>query len=140
MAALRMVLNPLMQQVVEIALSILPTSITTPDQVLDQIGDYVRAKRNITLDRVTFEKRRQVTSESFDYFFIGHQRLAHAADLLGICSDSRMATRIMAGIRDSVTKKKLLVLHSRHCIKRLMYVVAKNLPVQISALFVTKRA
>jgi hypothetical protein len=110
MAALRMALDPSMQQVVEIALGILPTSITTPDQVLDQISDYVRAKRNIALDRVAFEERRQGPSESFDDFFIGLRRLADAADLCGTCSDSRMATRIMAGIRDSETKKKLLAL------------------------------
>jgi hypothetical protein len=110
MAALRMALAPSMQQVVEIALGILPTSITTPDQVLDEISNYVRAKRNIALDRVAFEERRQGPIESFDDFFIGLRRLADAADLCGTCADSRMATRIMAGIRDSETKKKLLAL------------------------------
>jgi hypothetical protein len=69
-----------MQQVVEIALGILPTSITTPNQVLDQIGDYVRGKLNIALDRVAFKERRQGPSESFDDFFIGLRRLADATD------------------------------------------------------------
>ena len=110
MAALRMALDPSMQHLVEIALGILPTSITTPDQVLDEISNYVCAKRNIALDRVAFEERRQGPSESFDDFFIGLRRLADAADLCGTCADSRMATRIIAGIRDSETKNKLLAL------------------------------
>jgi hypothetical protein len=45
--------------VVEIALGILATSITTPDKVLDQISNYVWTKRNIALDRFAFEERRQ---------------------------------------------------------------------------------
>ena len=55
-AALRMTLDPSMQQVVEVALNILPTTHLTPDEILDQIADYVRAKRNIALDRVAFEE------------------------------------------------------------------------------------
>ena len=50
-AALRMTLDPSMQQVVEVALNISPTTHFTPDEILDQIADYVRAKRNIALDR-----------------------------------------------------------------------------------------
>ena len=53
-----MALNPAMQQVVEMTLGILPTTMTTSDAVLDRIADYIRAKRNITLDRVAFEGRR----------------------------------------------------------------------------------
>ena len=51
-----MTLDPSMQQVVEVALNILPTTHLTPDEILDQIADYVRAKRNIALDRVAFEE------------------------------------------------------------------------------------
>ncbi|EFX69814.1 hypothetical protein DAPPUDRAFT_113301 [Daphnia pulex] len=46
MAALRMCLDPSMQQVVKIVFGILPTTVTTPDAVLDLIGNYVRGKRN----------------------------------------------------------------------------------------------
>jgi hypothetical protein len=41
MAAFRMALDPAMQQVVEMALDILPTTVTTHDFVLDRIADYV---------------------------------------------------------------------------------------------------
>lgn len=141
MTALRMALDPSMQQVVEIALEILPKSFTTPDQFLDQIAEYVRAKRNIALNRVAIEERRLRSSESFDVFFIGLGRLADATNLCGTCSESRMANRIMAEIRDSKRRKKYWRIPPfRHCSKRLMYVVARNQPVQMSALSVTKQA
>jgi hypothetical protein len=63
MAAFRMALDPAMQQVVKVALGIPPTTVTTADFVLDRIADYVCAKRNITLDRVVFEERRQERSD-----------------------------------------------------------------------------
>ncbi len=110
MAALRMCLDPSMQQVVEIVLGISPATPTTPDDVLDRIGNHVREKRNIALDRVAFEERRQGPAESFDDFYISLRRLADAADICGTCFDGRMATRIMAGVRDSETKKKPLAL------------------------------
>ena len=67
MAAFRMASDPAIQQVVEVTLGILPTIMTTPHAVLDRI----RAKRNIALDRVAFEERRQGPSETFDDFYIG---------------------------------------------------------------------
>ncbi|KZS03640.1 Uncharacterized protein APZ42_033587, partial [Daphnia magna] len=82
----------------------------TPDEILDLIADYIRAKRNIALDRVAFDECHQATSESFEDFYIRFRRLADAADLCGTCADARIATRIMAGIRDTETKRKLLAL------------------------------
>jgi hypothetical protein len=49
MAALRMCLDPSMQQVVEIVLGISPATPTTPDDVLDRIGNHVREKRNVAI-------------------------------------------------------------------------------------------
>lgn len=43
----------------------------TPDEILDQITDYIRAKRSIALDRVAFDECHQSTSESFEDFYIG---------------------------------------------------------------------
>jgi hypothetical protein len=71
MAALRMTLDPTMQQVVNFGLNITPATVTTPDQVLDRIADYIRAKQNVALDRVAFEERKQGPSESFDDLLIG---------------------------------------------------------------------
>ncbi|KZR99331.1 Uncharacterized protein APZ42_004837, partial [Daphnia magna] len=103
-------LDPSMQQVVEVALNIPPTTHFTPDEILDQIADYVRAKRNIALDRVAFEECHQTNTESFEDFYIRLRRLADAADLCATCVDARVTTRIMAGIRDTETKRKLLAL------------------------------
>ena len=110
MAAFRMVLDPDMQQIVEVALGILPTAVTSPDDVLDQINTYIRSKRNIALDRVAFEDCHQSATESFDDFYIRLRNLADAADLCAACRDTRLTTRIMAGVRDTETKRKLLAL------------------------------
>lgn len=75
-----MALDPTMQKVVDVALGVLPTAATTPYHVFEFIADYVRAKRNVALDRVAFEERRQGPTESFDEFYIGLRRLAEAAD------------------------------------------------------------
>jgi hypothetical protein len=105
-----MALDPSMQQVVEVALNIPPTTPLTPDEILDLIADYIRSKRNIALDRVAFDECHQSTSESFEDFYIRLRRLADAADLCGTCADARIATRIMAGVHDTETKRKLLAL------------------------------
>ncbi len=104
-AALRMALNPSMQQVVEVALNILPRTHLTPDEILDQIADYVRAKRNIALDKVAFEECHQSITESFEDFYIRLRRLADAADLCATCVHARVAIQIMAGIHDTETKR-----------------------------------
>jgi hypothetical protein len=109
-AAFRMTLDPKMQPVVEFGLNITPATVTTPYQVLDRIADYIRAKRNVALDRVAFKERKQGPSESLDDFFIGLRQLADAADLCGTCSETRLITRIIAGTRDTETKKKLLTI------------------------------
>jgi hypothetical protein len=105
-----MALDPSMQQVVEVALNIPPNTPLTPDEILDLIADYIRSKRNIALDRVAFDECYQSTSESFEDFYIRLRRLADAADRCGTCADARIATRIMAGVRDTETKRKLLAL------------------------------
>lgn len=86
-----------MQQVVDVPLGIWPAAVTTPDLVLDVIGDYIRAKRNVALDQVAFEERRQDPSESFENFEIGLRRLAEVADLCATCFETRMVTEIIEG-------------------------------------------
>jgi hypothetical protein len=107
-----MVLDPAMQQIVEVALGILPTTVLSPADVLNQITAYIRSKRNIALDRDAFGECEQGASETFDDFYIRLRSLAEAADLSVTCLDTRMTTRVMAGIRDTDTKRKLLALSS----------------------------
>jgi len=87
-----------MQQVVEVALNISPTSGNTPAQVLDKMYAHIRSKRNVALDRVDFEMCRQERGESFDDFYIRLRKIADCAQLCGACYDQRMTTRIMSGI------------------------------------------
>jgi hypothetical protein len=105
-AALRMCLEPSMHRVVEI-LRILPTAATTPDAAFDLIGNYARGKWNVDLDRAAFEERWRGPPESFEDLHVSLIRFADAEDLCGACIDCRMATGLLAGIRDSETKKKL---------------------------------
>ena len=66
-------------------------------EILDQIHEYVRAKRNVTLDRVALE-RKQEDGETFDQFYIDLREIANNADLCQTCIDDRLTTRIMSGI------------------------------------------
>ncbi len=81
-----------------------------PDETLNSIAVYIRAKRNVALDRVAFRECRQNATESFDDFYMRLKSLAGPAQLCGSCVDEQMATGIMTGIRDAATKQKLLAL------------------------------
>lgn len=97
-----------MLQTVEKVLNILSAADVLPDQVLDQIRDYIRKKRSVTLDRMEFEQCRQERDETFDIFYLRLQRIAACADLCPECIDERMTVHVMVGIRDQDTRKKLL--------------------------------
>ncbi len=109
-AAFRMSLSDEMLQIVETVLNIPTTAATTPDAVLDHIRCYIRKKRSVALDRMEFEQCRQELNESFDSFYIRLQRIAACADLCARCVDERMTTRVIVGIRDQETRKRLLAL------------------------------
>jgi hypothetical protein len=77
-----------MQQGVEVASGMRPSTVTTLNAVFDRISDYIRAKRNVSFDRMAFEERRQGPSEHFDDFYIGLWWLVEAE---GLCSMSFFA-------------------------------------------------
>jgi hypothetical protein len=62
------------------------------------------------LDHVAFEECHQTANETFDDFVIRLKRLAGTAELCAHCSDERLATRVMAGVRDGESRRKLLSL------------------------------
>ncbi|KZR99048.1 Uncharacterized protein APZ42_005255, partial [Daphnia magna] len=109
-AALRLSLDTTMQQTVEVALNFTPNNTTLPSEILDAIANHIRLKRNVALDRVAFEECHQSANETFDEFFIRLKRLAGTAELCIHCSDERLATRVMAGVRDGESRRKLLSL------------------------------
>ena len=51
------------------------------DEILESIKKFIRSKRNIALDRVEFEQRKQMESEDFETFFVAVQQIAENADL-----------------------------------------------------------
>lgn len=109
-SALRISLSPAMLQVVEMVLGIMPDEDYETDEILDKIAEYIRKKRSVALDRVDFEECRQSDTETFDEFYIRLQRIAECADLCTACWDERLTTKIISGIKDAETRRKLLAL------------------------------
>ena len=62
----------------------------TPEAILDNLKEYIRSRRNIALDCVAFEERKQACGESFDAFLIAIKSLARDADP---CVEQRWAQR-----------------------------------------------
>ena len=73
-------------------------------------------KAGCVVDRVEFERYNQKEGEDFKSFSIATQQLAFDADLVNNhcdecskkCLESRVANKIMAGIRDTEVRTKLL--------------------------------
>jgi len=97
-----------MLQVLEMVIGIDPDDEYSTEHILNEISKYIRKKRSVALDRVEFEKWRQENNETFDEFYIRLQRIAKCADLCEECWDQRLTTRVITGISDQETKKKLL--------------------------------
>lgn len=83
---------------------------STVDNILDQIQEYLRKKRNITLDHVAFEERRQEDGEQFDDFYVDLKRIAEESELCGNCVEKRLTTKIISGVRCPELRQKLLIL------------------------------
>ena len=83
---------------------------SNPEDVLDKIEEYLRSQRNVALDRVLFEERRQEEGESFDNFFVSLKELAGEAELCDQCVEDRLTTRIISGIRDAEARRHLLAI------------------------------
>ena len=92
-----------MREAVEHVLLIPDDTTLKPDEVLDK-------KRNIALDCVAFEERKQAAGENFDSFLIAIKTLARDADLCNECLNRRLVTKIMSGIYDKETRTKLLAM------------------------------
>ena len=76
-------------------------------EILDQIQAHFRQKRNVALDQVAFEQR---VHESFDEFYVAVKQLAEEADICPTCKDQRITTKIMASIKNSDLRQKLLAI------------------------------
>ena len=109
-ALLRSFFSMDMREALEHVLLIPDDTDLTPEAILDKLKEYIRSQRNIALDCVAFEERKQTCGESFDAFLIAIKSLARDADLCAECLDRRLVTKIMSGIRDKDTRMKLLAI------------------------------
>lgn len=82
----------------------------TAESALNKIERYLRLQRNVAVDRVRFEERCQHEDEPFDSFLIALKELAADAELCTTCIEERITTRIMSGIQDQETRRKLLAI------------------------------
>ena len=107
-AMLRTHLTVEMRAVLQLAIGIDTDDASSVSDILDAIHGYVRSKRNVTLDRVALEERRQEEGETFDEYYIALREITNNADLCKVCIDDRLTTRIMSGIRGPEIRRKLL--------------------------------
>ena len=77
MLLLRTSLSIEMRSVLHLAIGIENDDDISVLEILDQIHEYVRAKRNVTLDRVALEERKQEDGEPFDQFYIDLREIAN---------------------------------------------------------------
>ena len=80
----------------------------TVEEVLRVIEEFVRARKNIVVDRHEFYKRRQQPGESFEHFFVSLRQLGRQAAICDHCGDTQLVTLITVGVLDPELQKKLL--------------------------------
>ena len=109
-AHLRSCINEEMRSYIKCALGISKDTTMSVKEILDNVEQHLRQRRNIAIDRAAFEERRQQEGESFDNFYVSLKKLSAEADLCGQCLEPRLVTRIMTGIRCKELKQKLLAI------------------------------
>ena len=75
-ADLRCCLTEAMRQHIKCAMDITDNEEENIKDILDKIQDYLRQKRNVALDRVAFEERKQQSGETFDEYYVVICKLA----------------------------------------------------------------
>jgi hypothetical protein len=77
------------------------------DEVIQAFDTYCIGEVNITYERYTFNRLVQESSESFDGFVTELRKLIKSCDY-GQLEDSILKDRIVIGIKDDATRRKLL--------------------------------
>ena len=97
------------------------------EEIFEQIQEHLRQERNVALDRVAFDERKQETRETFDEFYVAVKNLAEESNLCDNCVEQRLTTKIMSGIKtlkwDDCLILRLFLVWNR----LLIYAEAKNL-------------
>ncbi len=113
---LRSLLSLEMRKVLEKVIRV--TDKDCPADILQKIETHLRKKRNVVVDSRDLEDRKQREGETFQEYLIAVTDLAEEADVTAghcdacqkTCLDRRLASRIISGIRDGETRRKLLAL------------------------------
>lgn len=78
-----------------------------PDKLIDAFEKHCIGEVNEVYERYVFHRRQQEPGESFDTFVGDLRRLVKSCDY-GVIEESMIRDRIVLGIRDDATRKKLL--------------------------------
>ena len=90
----------------------------TPEAILDKIEDNIRKKRNVTVDLVAFDNRKQKPNETAENYLVAIKELAadanltdsHCPDCKKVCIERRLTARLISGISSEQTRQKLLAM------------------------------
>ncbi|XP_043240331.1 uncharacterized protein K02A2.6-like [Amphibalanus amphitrite] len=77
-------------------------------EVVDAMESHLRKQRSVLVDRRAFYARVQEEGENFEEFLCGAKELAAFCDFCTHCYDSRLRDKIVCGLRDEETVKRLL--------------------------------
>lgn len=77
------------------------------EKVIEAFERYFVGQTNVTYERYVFNRRTQETDETFDAFFSDLRKLVKSCEY-GTLEESIIRDRIVIGIRDDSTRKKLL--------------------------------
>ena len=107
-----------MRGVLEHVIILDETTDTTPAAILDKIEENIRKKRNVTVDLVNFDNRKQKHGETAENYLVSIRELAadanltadHCNDCKKKCMERRLTARLISGIHNESTRQKLLAI------------------------------
>ena len=77
-------------------------------KIIEKLEAFAKGTVNETMERHTFNSRNQEEGESFDDFLTDLKILSKNCNFCDACHDGIIRDRIVAGIRDSAMRQKLL--------------------------------
>ena len=75
-----------------------------------KFDEHINGRFNETYERYMFNSRKHATGETFDTYLTDLQHLAKNCNFCTCMSDTRMRDRVVIGIHNNETRKRLLVL------------------------------
>ena len=104
----RSCLSPEMHEELMYGMGIPDNTSMTVDEILLKIRQFIRSKKNISLDRFEFHSCKQQEGETIDHYHVRLKHLAEDAELCAHCCDDQITSVFTVGIKDPAIRKKLL--------------------------------